>query len=150
MFWVVGGFIPVALVTKIFRGLTTEPNVLKKIFFEKNQILLVCLAGLLDWTLVQCSWRSLDLISKCKVWLTSGEWDSLLFKACVHYFLSNICYFHQMIGLQKLWKMFFISSKKLFLFSRYSFFCNFFASFPHFPIQKGKWKWNNSWCHKLA
>ena len=28
--------------------------------------------------------------------------------------------FHQMIALQKLWKMFFISSKKLFSFSRYS------------------------------
>ena len=32
-------------------------------------------------------------------------------------------FFHQMIALQKLWKMLFISSKKLFLFSRYSFFC---------------------------
>ena len=33
--------------------------------------------------------------------------------------------FHQMIELQKLWKMFFISSKKLFSFSRYSNFCIF-------------------------
>ena len=33
---------------------------------------------------------------------------------------------------------FFISSKKLFLFSRYSNFSNFFPSFPHFPVQKGK------------
>ena len=30
---------------------------------------------------------------------------------------------HQMIALQKLWKMFFISSKKLFSLSRYSNFC---------------------------
>ena len=36
------------LVTKIFRGLATEPNVLKKCFFEKNQIPLICAAGL--WT----------------------------------------------------------------------------------------------------
>ena len=36
-----------------------------------------------------------------------------------------------MIALQKLWKMFFISSKKLFSFSRYSNFCNFFPYFPH-------------------
>ena len=33
---------------------------------------------------------------------------------------------HQMIALQKLWKMFFISSKKLLSFSRYSTFCDFF------------------------
>ena len=42
-------------------------------------------------------------------------------------FLSAIfiifLYFHQMIALQKLWKMLFISSKKLFSFSRYSIFC---------------------------
>ena len=35
--------------------------------------------------------------------------------------------------LQKLWKMLFISSKKLFSFSRYSNFCIFFSSFPYFP-----------------
>ena len=38
--------------------------------------------------------------------------------------------FHEMIALQKLWKIFFISSKKLFLFSRYSNFCIFI--FPSF------------------
>ena len=31
----------------------------------------------------------------------------------------------------------FIPSKKVFLFSRYSNFCNFFVSFPHFPDSKG-------------
>ena len=39
---------------------------------------------------------------------------------------------------QKLWKMFFISSKKLFPFSRYSNFCRFFPSFPHIPDSKGQ------------
>ena len=37
----------------------------------------------------------------------------------------QIFIFDQMIALQKLWKMFFISSKKLFLFLRYSNFCIF-------------------------
>ena len=37
---------------------------------------------------------------------------------------------HQMRALQKLWKMFFISSKKLFSFSRYSNFC--ISIFPLF------------------
>ena len=34
--------------------------------------------------------------------------------------------------------MFFILSKKLFSFSRYSNFCNFLPSFPHFPDSKGQ------------
>ena len=42
--------------------------------------------------------------------------------------------FHQMIALHKLWKMFFILSKKLFSFSRYSNFC--ISIFPSFsPCQ---------------
>ena len=46
----------------------------------------------------------------------------------------QIFIFHQMIALQKLWKMFFISSKKLFLSLRYLNFCIFvFLSF--FPCQ---------------
>ena len=71
------------------------------------------------------------------------------FKACVHYFLSNF-YFYQMIALQKLWEMFFISSKKLCSFLRYSNFCNFSLPFHTFQIQKDKCKWNNLWCHELA
>ena len=51
---------------------------------------------------------------------------------------------------QKLWKMFFISLRKLFLFSRYSNFCDFSLLLYTFQIQKGKWKWNNLWCHKFA
>ena len=43
-----------------------------------------------------------------------------------------------MIALQKLRKMFFISSKKLFLFSRCSNFCKFIPSYPHFPDTKGQ------------
>ena len=46
----------------------------------------------------------------------------------------QIFIFRQMIALQKLWKMFFISSKKLFSFLRYLNFCIFvFPSF--FPCQ---------------
>ena len=48
--------------------------------------------------------------------------------------------FHQMEARQNLWQMFFISSKKLFLFSRYSNFCLFFPYFPHFPDSKGQMK----------
>ena len=62
----------------------------------------------------------------------------LCFKACVCYFFIIFLFFHQMIALQKLRKVFFISSKKLFLYSRYSNFCNFFPSFPHFPDSKGQ------------
>ena len=65
-------------------------------------------------------------------------------------FFIKFLFFHQMIGLQNLWKMFFIWSKNLFSFLRYPNFCNFSLPFHTFEIQKGKWKWNNSWCHKLA
>ena len=45
----------------------------------------------------------------------------------------QIFIYHQAIALQNIWKMFFISYKKLFSFSRYSSFCIFvFPSF--FPV----------------
>ena len=44
---------------------------------------------------------------------------------------NQIFIFHQMIAFQKLWKIFFISSKNLFLISRYSNFC--ITVFPSFP-----------------
>ena len=47
-------------------------------------------------------------------------------------------------------KMFFISSKKFFSFSRYSNFCSVFPSLTHFPDQNDKWKWNNLRCHELT
>ena len=59
------------------------------------------------------------------------------------------------MAFQKLWKMFFTSSKKLFSFSRYSNFCNFYSSFSHFPDPKEKIeveKFMMSWIglHKFA
>ena len=63
----------------------------------------------------------------------------MMFKACVRYFLSNIYFFTKWYPF-KTEKCFFISSKKLFLFSRYSNFCNFFSSFPHFPDSKEQMK----------
>ena len=61
----------------------------------------------------------------------------ITYSLCPLFFIKFL-FFLQMIALQKLRKMFFISSKKLFSFSRYSNFCNFFPSFPHFPDSKGQ------------
>ena len=61
----------------------------------------------------------------------------------------QIFIFDQVIALQKLWKMFFISSKKLFFSSKYSIFCKCFPSFPHFPDSKGQMEVEYLWCHKL-
>ena len=55
---------------------------------------------------------------------------SVKLKACVRYFFLKKIIYHQMIAFQKLWKMVFISSKKLFSFSRYLNFCN--SIFPSF------------------
>ena len=49
-------------------------------------------------------------------------------------FVYQMFIFHQMITLQKLWKMFFISPKKLFSFSRYSIF-HIFVFLSFFPCQ---------------
>ena len=46
----------------------------------------------------------------------------------------QIFIFHQMIAHQKLWKMFFISSKKLFLLLRYSNFCMRYSNFCMFTF----------------
>ena len=59
------------------------------------------------------------------------------FKACIHYFLSIFNFSPNDSPLKPI-KMFFISLKKLFSFSRHSNFCNFFPSFPHFPDSKGQ------------
>ena len=66
----------------------------------------------------------------------------------------QICTFHQLIALQKTWKMFFISPKKLFPFSRYSNFC--ISIFPSFsPCQPLPWrliqdKSYSLWHHQLS
>ena len=70
------------------------------------------------------------------VW--SQKHGIILKKAKLKLFFLKFYFFHQMIGLQKLWKMFFILSKKFFSFSRYSYFCNFLPSFSHFPDMKGQ------------
>ena len=59
------------------------------------------------------------------------NWVYLKLVATIFY---QIAIFHEMIALQKLWKIFFISSKKLFLFLRYSNFC-FFVLPSFFPCQ---------------
>ena len=59
-----------------------------------------------------------------------NEYMKILSLKLVSAIFYEIFIFHQMIALSKLWKMFFISSKKLFSFSRYSDFCIFI--FPAF------------------
>ena len=66
------------------------------------------------------------------VWISSKIWRRSL--KLVSAIFDQIFIFNQMIALQKLWKMFFISSKKLFSFLRYSCFC--ISVFPSFsPCQ---------------
>ena len=60
-----------------------------------------------------------------KPWSLDFSYLKLVSAIFYHFFI-----FHQMIALQKLWKMFFSSSKKLFSFSRYSNFR--FSSSPLF------------------
>ena len=77
-----------------------------------------------------CWWRNI-LVTTSTLGILTIRWQSLKLVSAVFY---QIFIFHEMIALQKLWQMFFISPKKLFSFSRYSSFCIFF--FPSFfPCQ---------------
>ena len=70
-------------------------------------------------------------------------------KACILYFLI----FFQRKSFQKLWKIVFILSSKLFSFSRYSISRNF-SPFRSFQMQRVRWKWNNydvvNWLSKIS
>ena len=99
----------------------------------------ICTTARKIWQFVNISCREIpqtDWFAEMHVFAkkisTSG-----IFKACVRYFFIKFLFFHQIIALQKLWKMF-ISSKKVFLFSRYSIFCYFFPFLPEFPDSKGQ------------
>ena len=65
--------------------------------------------------------------------LVQGFWFKLLSAIFYQFFI-----FSPSDSPSKTMKMFFISSKKLFLFMRYSSFCDFFPCFPHFPDSKGQ------------
>ena len=72
----------------------------------------------LDWTAVLCL-IIFFMLAYC-------TWESLFYGFCL-------------LPTEK-WKVLLISSKKLFLFSRYSNFCNFSPFFPLFPRTKGQMK----------
>ena len=74
--------------------------------------------------------QNLNYLSQYQIRIVYLSWKLKLVSAM---FYQNFI-FHQMIPLQKLWKMFFISSKKLFLFSRYSDFWIFIYSPIFFPV----------------
>ena len=65
-----------------------------------------------------------DLGSFCVVFYSLKLVSAIVYQSLI---------FHQMIALQKLWKLFFISSRKLFSFLRYLIFC-IFALPSFFPV----------------
>ena len=77
------------------------------------------------------------ILGFCPYYL-SGEVDTFLSLKLLSAIFNKFLFFHLTIALQKLWKMFFISFKNLFSFLRYSDFCIFSSSFPHFPNSKGQ------------
>ena len=113
-------------------------NRIKTNFYQRNQFTSLC-----HYKLHGKSSKYQFLIKLDK--LNLGTIQSL----CPLFFIKFLL-FLQMIALQKLEKMFFISSKKFFSFLRYSIFCNFSLPFQTFHIQQDKWKWNNVWCHELT
>ena len=69
---------------------------------------------------------------------------NLIYLKLVSAIFHQIFIFHKMIALQKLWKIFFISSEKFFSFSRYPNFCIFgFPSFFHVSHYSRGWSKKN-------
>ena len=93
----------------------------------KIKILLV----LVNWLLRP--WSRWSSYSQHRVVAILLFWFGRFVLKLVSAIFYQIFIFNQMIALEKLWKICFISSKKLFLFLRYSNFCIFvFPSF--FPV----------------
>ena len=80
-------------------------------WFQRNSIQWITIVWLLEFVIiVQKLYQKLLLLLLLQLKLVSTVFIKVL-------------YFRQMIALQKLWKMLFISSKKLFSFWKYSIFC---------------------------
>ena len=92
--------------------------------------------------IIKCKQLNAFTTHQCKI--------STKLKASVRYFLSSFYFFTKWWPLKNYEKCFFISSKKLLSFLRYSDFYDFSLHFQSFQIQKNKWKWNNLWCRELA
>ena len=76
--------------------------------------------------------------------------EVLVYKACVRYFLSNFYFFIKWHALKNYEKYFLFHLKSSFHSPDIQIFVYFPLPFLTVQIQKGKWKWNNLWCHKLA
>ena len=92
----------------------------------------------------------LGLISKCKVWLTSGSETSSSLKLVSTIFYQFLIFTSNVRSSKTMKKISLLHLKSSFRSRDYQIFVNFFLPFHTFQIQKGKWKWNNLWCHKFA
>ena len=121
------------------RSYESKIELFKKIVNNWNPLTIFAKRSILDtWAGYECIFAYITVkltLYKLVVWdyLYAMPKSSKLVSAI----FIKLLFFHQMIALQKLWKMFFISSKKLFSFSRYLDFCIFFSSFPQLPDSKG-------------
>ena len=107
----------------------------KKIHFEFSFVSViwgVCAQKCDSSTVEKWKWK-LKIVEGNKKYFAFNLYQS--YSWCPLFFIKFL-FFHQMIARQKLWKVFFISSKRLFSFSRYPNFCIFSPSFPHFSRYK--------------
>ena len=99
-----------------------------------------CVKVKVQWR-IRCFYKASLRISRTCLFQSKGSWilkDNSLkltysLKLVSAIFFVNFLFFHQTMALQKLWRLFFISSKNLFFFSRCSNFCISFPSCQHLP-----------------
>ena len=75
---------------------------------------------------------------------------AIFFKACAHYFLPNFYFFIKWLAFKNYEKCFLFHIKSSFHSRDIQIFVIFSLPFHTFQTQKGKWKWNNLWRHKLV
>ena len=76
--------------------------------------------------------------------------ENVKVKACVRYFLSNFYFLIKWSAFKNYEKYFLFHLKTSFRSRDIQIFVIFSLPFHTFQIQKGKWKWNNLWCHNLV
>ena len=75
---------------------------------------------------------------------------SVIFKACVCYFLWNYYFFIKWLPFKNYKTCFLFHLRRSFRSQDIQIFVIFSLPFQTFQIEKGKRKWNNLWCHELA
>ena len=128
--------------SKILRGASCQEKHYKNV---ATNVLKSCLGEKFKWSRVRPRWSYIFLI-----FFVVYIHLFIIVKACVRYFLSIFIFSSNDRPSKTMEKCFLFHLKSFFRSQDIQISVIFSLPFHTFQIQKGKWKWNNLWCHKLA